>query len=412
MASSFHCVLKGTDTKEGFLAAIEVPEHEKAILKAAREEIRACLREGFRQAGNATPLSKGFLVAGAPPHFANADFLQSFRPLPRFASQGSFSYRTLNDPVREHTPPQQVDIDDGVFLPTSFVKEEKPVFAAKAYFKVVEDSLRPLCREKGWTICEGARAKDSCVRILVSKKIHIDLPLYAIPDEDYEDAEKLEKALNAKGALRESLEFASEAYDQLPEDHILLAKRNGEWQRSDPRKLSKWFEDAVRRHQGPHLRHVCRYLKAWRDFTWKEPSDGIPSVALMAFAVRAFDENRTRLDANREDEALLAVAERMPDYLKAQMKNPVVQGEFLDKSWSPEKRSALVREAEGLRDDLRAAKEATRADAVLSRLTDCFGERVPKDADLVQVFPSEERAILSHPAQRVAAPIVGRHNSG
>jgi hypothetical protein len=305
-----------------------------------------------------------------------------------------------------------VDIDDGVFLPTSFINEERPVFAAKAYFLVVEDALRPLCRTKGWTLCDGAQAKDSCVRVLVTEKIHIDLPLYAIPDEDYVNVEKLEKSLNARGLFLESVEFAADAYQQIPEDHIMLAKRNGEWQRSDPRKLARWFEDAVRRHQGPHLRHVCRYLKAWRDFTWKDPKDGIPSIALMAFAVRAFDESRTRLDSNREDEALIAVAERMPDYLKVPVKNPVVDGKFLDKAWTPEKRAALVRAAEVFRDHLKAASNATRADATLSRLTDCLGERVPDDLDLVQVSPSEERAILSQPAQRVAAPVVGRHTSG
>jgi hypothetical protein len=412
VASSFHRVLKGTGAKEGFLARIELPSHDRETLTTAREDIRRCLREAFQRAGDAEPLRKAFLVEGAPIVYAQAGFLAGFRPVPRFASQGSYSYRTLNDPVPEHTPPQQVDIDDGVFLPTSFVNEEKPVFAAKAYFKVVEDALRPFCRAKGWTLCEGKKAKDSCVRVLVNGKIHIDLPLYAIPDDDYAEADKLEKAMQARGEVVLDAAFAEAAYQRLPEDHIMLAKRDGSWQRSDPRKLANWFEAAVRRHQGPHLRHVCRYLKAWRDLTWEEPGDGIPSITLMAFAVRAFHENRTRLDANREDDALLAVAERMPDYLKARVPNPVVEGEYLDDGWSDAKRQVFVKAAETLRDHLKAARDATRADAVLSRLTGCLGDRVPQDLDLVQVLPTEELAVLSQAPQRVAAPAVGRHVSG
>ena len=53
---------------------------------------------------------------------------------PRFFTQGSFSYKTINDPC--WVPPQQMDLDDGCYLPLAFVKAAKPAAAAQAFFAV------------------------------------------------------------------------------------------------------------------------------------------------------------------------------------------------------------------------------------------------------------------------------------
>jgi hypothetical protein len=193
----------------------------------------------------------------------------------------------------------------------------------------------------------------------------------------------------------------------------MLARRDGVWIKSDPRKLHDWFQGAVAKH-GPHLRHVCRYLKAWRDHEWKEPEDGISSITLMTMAVRAFDENRTRLDSSREDEALLAVAERLPALLEVTIKNPVVPDPEanLDKDWSAETRREFIVAAERLRDELLAATAATRADAVISRLRGCLGGRVPADPALVEIVPTEEARILAQPRAAVPLAPVVRTTSG
>lgn len=409
MATRFHRLLKGTDLKRGFLDNIRLKETEEALLRSARDDIRARISGAFRRVGDETALRKSFLVERTlPPVYRSEAFLAQFRPSPKFREQGSHAYHTLNDPVPEHTPPQQVDLDDGVFLPTSFVNSERPALAAKAYFQIIEDALEPLCAEKGWTLC---RDKSSCVRVLVNAKIHIDLPLYALPDEDYEKAAEFAKAMHGQRLTEATAAFSEDEYRSLPEDHIMLAQRDGSWRRSDPRKLGDWFQDAVRRH-GPHLRHVCRYLKAWRDFEWMEPEDGISSITLMSFAVQTFDENRRTLDSSREDDALLAVAQRMPDLLKARVRNPVVKGEYLDDGWSAEKRAAFVARAEVLKADLEAAADATRADAAVARLRARLGGRVPSDAELVDVLPSQEAAILAQPRVFAPAPRVGRSVSG
>ncbi len=413
MAARFHRLLRGTDLKRGLLDNLRLSEAEEQTLRSARDDIRACIAAAFRRVGDDTSLRKALMVErGLPPIYRSDAFLARFRPAPKFREQGSHAYGTLNDPVPEYAPPQQVDLDDGVFLPTSFVNGERPALAAKAYFRVVEEAVEPLCHERGWTLCSGEDAKKSCVRIQITPRIHVDLALYALPDEDYEKAVDLAKAMMAQRAADAgTVMFSDEEYVSLPEDHIMLAQRDGSWRRSDPRKLGDWFRDAVRRH-GSHLRNVCRYLKAWRDYQWRDPDAGIPSIALMSFAVRVFDENRRVLDSGREDDALLAVAERMPDLLKVRVRNPVVDGEYLDDRWSTEERGAFVARAAALRDDLAAAADATRADAVVARLRARLGGRVPADLDLIDILPSQEAAVLSQPRVFTPAPVVGRSVSG
>lgn len=412
MAARFHHLLIGTASIPGFIRRIDLPADEEAVLRSARDEIRECIRAAFRSVADRAPFTKRFLVEDAPAIYRTDGFLRDMRPSPRFRGQGSYSYKTLNDPVPDHTPPQQVDLDDGVFLPTSFMNQgDRPTLAAKAYFKVIEDALAPLCKARGWTLC---RDKPSCVRVVLDAKTHVDLPLYAIPDEDYATAELLEKSLTSRGMFTmDSAEFADASYRGLPDDHIMLALRGGEWIRSDPRKLHDWFQGSVAKH-GLHLRHVCRYLKAWRDFEWMEPEDGISSIALMAIAVRAFDENRQRLDSSREDEALFTVAERMPALLSTTIKNPVLPDhEYrLDKDWTLEMRAIFIAAAKRLHNDLQAARCATRADAVITRLQGCLGDRVPTDVSLVEIAPTEEESILTMPRVIVPLTSVGRTTSG
>jgi hypothetical protein len=405
-------VLKGAGEIPGFLRKIDLPDREEAALRLARDEMRERIRAAFRAVADRAPLLKRFLVEGASPAYRTDEFLEGLRPSPRFRGQGSYSYKTLNDPVPDHTPPQQVDLDDGVFLPTSFMnQDERPALAAKAYFKVIEDALDPLCKARGWTLC---RHKPSCVRVLINAKTHIDLPLYAIPDEDYTTVELVEKSLHLRGVFAmDSAEFADQSYRTLPEDHIMLAMRDGGWIKSDPRKLHDWFQGSIAKH-GQHLRHVCRYLKAWRDHEWKHPEEAISSITLMAMAVRAFDENRTRLDSSREDDALLTVAERMPAYLAVTIKNPVIPDHEarLDKDWTPEMRQGFIAASEGLLQNLRKATEATRRDAVIERLRGCLGERIPRDMDLVDITPTEEASILAQPRTVVPLAPMVRTTSG
>lgn len=139
---------------------------------------------------------------------------------------------------------------------------------------------------------------------------HIDSPLYAIPDDDFSQLteaaqEEIRKSIAADGFFDEA-SFAEPVFRQLRADHTMLATRNAGWRESDPRKIEDWFLEAIRDHE-EGLRHVCRYLKGWRDHTW--PKSRLSSLALMTCAVNIYEEFRGAPPKNRDDLALLLVVD-------------------------------------------------------------------------------------------------------
>ena len=152
---------------------------------------------------------------------------------------------------------------------------------------MVEAILAPVCKDYGWNLIT---TKPTCVRVRIDGEAHIDLPLYAIPDDEFGKlVEASDRAMLAKGMTLEEREIvlAEHAYTNLPEDRIMLARRDTGWTESDPRELEGWFIGAVREH-GKVVRRVCRYLKGWRDYRW--PKGGPSSITLMVCVVAVFDD--------------------------------------------------------------------------------------------------------------------------
>ena len=76
-----------------------------------------------------------------------------------------------------------MDWDFGVYLPVSVWEDNGPPRAmAKLYFQLVESLLRDLCKEKGWQLYSG---KDTCIRVQIAAWAHIDIPLYAAPEDQF-----------------------------------------------------------------------------------------------------------------------------------------------------------------------------------------------------------------------------------
>jgi hypothetical protein len=329
---------------------------------------------------------------------------------PRFRMQGSGAYHTLNDPA--HKPPQEVDYDDGVFLPTSFVNgggTVQPLLAAKGYFKVIESILAPLCESKGW---ELINTKPTCVRINIDNETHIDLALYAIPDEEFvELAEASARAMVAKGgsSANNTVELAEQIYQNLREDRIMLALRDKSWIESDPRKLEDWFVGAIREH-GEVVRRTCRYLKGWRDYQW--PKGGPSSITLMACVVTVFDDLSGELPENRDDLALQIVAGRLEELFSQSIANPVLPDQHLDESWSLEERLDFKSRAAELKTMINGVLNGTfHKKIALSRLQGKFGDHIPNDDLLIDIDPAE-REVLAYEPAKIAAPFVPRTTSG
>lgn len=396
-------VLKGSQTRRGYLAALGLNENRAKSLREARDRIRKALREGMPEWNSLTKSQS--LV-----EYRDIALASRIPPLrPKFRMQGSGVYHTLNFPA--HTPPQEVDFDDGVFLPTSFVNgrgSDRPVVAAKGYFAMVEDILAPLCDGYGWKL---DTSKKSCVRIRIDSEAHVDLALYAIPDKEFLDLAEAARAMAARGMVSADteLELADEVYRGLSEKRIMLARRDSGWIESDPREMEKWFLDAIADH-GEVVRRLCRYFKGWRDYQWMR--GGPSSIALMACVVTVYDEMNGTLAENRDDVALQAVADRLEELFSYSIANPVLPDQGLDEDWSPEDRLDFRGRAGALKTMIDNVLNRTFHKGIaISELRKSFGERIPNDEMLIDVESRECRVQAYAPAV-VTAPAVPRTTSG
>lgn len=395
MPLNLHRVFVGS-TDNNYLSALAVKKQKEDSLRAARDEIRATLRAGL---GNLAQFSRDQLFEVLARDSAPASLK------PKFRMQGSFSYRTCNDPA--HKPPQEVDLDDGMFLPVSFLRESSgrahPILVSKGLFAATEQALAPLCKARGWQIV----SKPSCVRIEIHDDAHVDIALYAIPDNAYQTL--VEKALMAESALaRDSVrkeladatELSRDLYEALSGEQIMLAHRDEGWKPSDPRKLEDWFKNAVDSN-GEHLRRVCRYLKGWRDYRWEDEGCRLSSIILMAAVVNAFEANPTLAgEPNRDDKALLAVCDRLSAFLSAGVRNPVLVSQRLDENWTTSQRREYLSAASELAAQIRAAALGTNSPAIaIAELKKAFGDRIPNNPTLISDDSGLElKSVVAAPA--------------
>ncbi|MBH9740045.1 CBASS cGAMP synthase [Vibrio navarrensis] len=320
---------------QGVISELAISKDDFDLLVSSRKKIRAAILETFAEIRSALSSSKDErrfkLQKSLPGEIVDAILLlgpkqqSMFAKLtPVFFTQGSFTYGTLNKPA--YPPEQQLDLDDGVYLPIDFF-ESSPVVSKNVFISVIDTTLTRLCKENPqWT---GPLFKPTCARINVARHVHIDIPLYAIPEDE---SEKLEKSWqsnsNVLDSVNESFSYESlytkyfedfsSKYLLLDPSKIYLAKRDDEhWIPSDPAMVARWFKSAVGEHGKP-LIHVCRYLKAWRDSTYL--SGGPTSLTLMACAVATLD-NRSNLDLD-DHTALLLCTENLPDQLRKGVASP------------------------------------------------------------------------------------------
>jgi hypothetical protein len=366
-----------------FLKSMDLTGEEKQTIDAARKEIRQALRDGLPQALR----DKGY----------EGDTCE-----PKFYIQGSWAYKTLNRPCQ--TPPQQSDVDDGVYLPLSIMKEEsKPHLAIDDFFEAVHVVLEPLCgHESGWTL----ERKPNCMRVVISDYAHIDLPLYAIPDDQYLLLKAAMESFN--GRMMDGIATASDqTWKKLPSDKILLACDRG-WIKSDPLEMKEWFETEVA-DKGEQLRRVIRYIKGFRDQQWDEK--GPSSILLMAAACPLFEfENK------RDDQALLTVVEGIPKALRDGVQSPIDASVYLTAALSKSDLEEAAVRFETFGQYLKAAMSASSAakSSACGWMRDMLGDRFPNRPDLIDDKPTSPlppaiAAVAPEPAE---LEILKRSKSG
>lgn len=427
MTWNFHNYYINRDT--GLIGQLILADHEKDGLKALRQVVRERTRDVFNEAKQLVKSSKQFdsaLLFRA--EFKNTHFkylsiddqrklseliielspdlkAELMRINPRFWTQGSFMYDTLNRPYKST---QEMDIDDGTYLPMQFF-EDKPAIGHQLLLLLVDASLKSLAAERyGWSF----EPKETCGRIKIpAESVHIDVPMYAIPFEKFIEKEELiRKSANSQifGEMYDSVSAADHAlYDQIETECVNLAVRkdDAKWIKSDPKDVHLWFQDACQR-TGQHLRKVCRTLKAWRDAgDWQE-SNGPSSISLMAAVVHILD--RTTVDPKDFGLLMLTVAKKLPDVFRNGVESP---DENDDRPLFPPyyeheaKHQEVMQKLEQLVDSLEAAYAAHTKQDALDILNGQYGDRV-QDLSLIVSqtaapayesipFKAKEAAIIS-----------------
>ncbi|RMN29337.1 hypothetical protein ALQ62_02959 [Pseudomonas coronafaciens pv. zizaniae] len=341
---NFSPLLFTTNGEACFLDELNLAPEELAQIDGARKDIREALKAELPGALR----DKGL----------EGDICE-----PRFYIQGSRAYKTLNSPCT--TPPQQSDIDDGVYLPLSVMREESsPKLAIALFFDAVIDVLGPMCAERGW----HTQAKDTCVRVTISPSAHIDLPLYVIPDTLFQ---LIKANMESRGhaVFDSAINSERDSWKTLPSDKILLADRKQGWRKSDPMAMKNWFKRECL-EKGDQLIRVVRYLKAFRDKQWEDK--GPSSILLMAAACPLF-----QFFDKRDDRALLNVARGIPDALRNGVASPIDPSASLTAHMPKEALADAVEFFEEFARYLEGAIDATDAHTANNWLHQMLGDRFP-----------------------------------
>lgn len=380
-----------TTTADVFHDAVVPTAEHRAYLERCRNDIRDHLKKGIGEAS-----VKYFGL----PHPI----------IPRFRTQGSWSYNTCIQP--SHLPPQEMDWDYGVYLPLEvWEKNGPPKEMAKKYFDLVETLLQSLCDKNGWELVPG---KDTCIRVQVAMHAHMDIPLYAAPAEQF--VKIYERAILKSTAAQHNK--AATAMDSADADQIdaqdwdelrciAMATREGIWKESDPEKVSRWFRAKIGMLT-PQLQRICRYVKAYRDHHWKE---GGPSSIVMMIAIA----QQFKPAEGRDDLALEQAAEILSKALQGEVREAGIDEgkedfnaklDYFQKLDAAAKFNALAKALRQCRNsDISARTEVVRS------LKIQLGERIPNRPDLIEV-DTQYGAAIAVPARKVVQPVVGSSSAG
>ncbi len=417
-----------SDSSEGLISKLELKKSRTTKLKGLRDLIRHRIKEVFNEAKELAKTSnervslESVTIKVAKTRLkhlspqAQADAARLIRDMndevrnafisltPRFWTQGSFQYDTLNAPYS--TPPQEMDIDDGTYLPMA-IFEDRPIIGHHLLILLVDSSLMSLVHENaGWQF----EAKKTCARIKIpAEHTHIDVPMYAVPEAQF----LLKEAALAKsqGIGMEAMDSASRslvldrADYELDENCVNLALRNSDqkWMKSDPKIVEDWFNDSCLRI-GEHLRSICRFMKSWRDVQWTD-GGGPSSISLMAATVNILD--RIAHDKDDLGATMRIVAKYLPDQFSKGVESPDHTDEkllFPTKADHTEREIKIMSRLSELHNILTDAQNSVSKELALKSINRAFGQRV-LNPDLI-VSDKSAPAFNSEPARGTEAAII------
>ncbi len=324
---------------------------------------------------------------------------------PKFRVQGSFSYATVNDPVPQYSPPQEVDIDIGCYIPLEYA-EENPSLAHALLFEIIDNVLTVITSQNpNWkAICD----KDTCGRLKTDQGVHVDVVAYATPEVEFKKFVESQKLMFASNESRKaqledtSIDFFKK--ELLHFEKVNMAHRSEGWKESDPKLVTDWFNKRCTNEK--YLRHLSKILKAWRDFTWKD-GQGPSSISLMVMASHIFGQHT---QPHSLMDALILVTTNIIGLMQQDQFLPV---EPYDKVWprssDEEHKTETIEAFSLLNAQLYSCKfTETTKDSVVDKLIAQFGDRLPKRPDwIVDVKQEPDKTIV----KPVPTPNIKRENT-
>ena len=384
---NLHALLHGTNNYS-FEECISLSAADQEQLRSARTTIRGHVRSQIARRLRAANVDNAAAIA------------------PKFITQGSFAYGTLNAPA--YPPRQQADLDDGLYVPLSFCEDTgSPNLVSDLLIDTVEAILTDLAKRRSWSV---ETSNPNCTRLIIAHDKHVDMPIYSIPDREFRRIAEARFSL-AKSQVSFSEYYAGSDFDDMWEAmpaRVRMAHKTKGWIDSDPRPIRDWVLTQVRL-KSEQLRRLMRYVKAWRDHqNW--PNSDPKSILLMALVDASLD----RKIGGRDDLALIQVCSRIPDLLRGSVEIPAIPGEDLTKRLDEDGlRAALTQRIRDLHDLLSACVNGryTRGKAC-SLLQGNFGHRFPNRPDRIRIEIPEAPVRARAPRVVAAAPFVGRQHSG
>lgn len=279
--------------------------------------------------------------------------------------QGSYKYGTLIKPVHKG---EEYDVDVGIYF--SWDPNETNVSPTAHQLRIWVQQELIEYKERVAALKDVVDPpKERCSRAIYEQQFHIDTPTY-----------HLNSATDARR----------------------LACLSGVWEDSDPKRLYKWFRDAVRKDNREQLRRLVRYLKGWAAVAFEDAPEARPSSILLTVATaEAFRQMwETQLLGISDDDALIAMVEKLYERLTGDRRvpNPVDPYEDLNRipaaSWD-----AFLTRLAVLNDAAQTASAAEDEASAALAWEGAFSFLMPlPETDEVEVVePATNRAVMRVP---------------
>ena len=271
---------------------------------------------------------------------------------PTFFIQGSYKMKTM---IR--TEEDTCDLDDGI----RFLQE--PDVSGTTLQTWVRDAV------DGQTSTPSVH-KTKCIRVIYAAEYHIDLPVYY----------------------------------KLNNESPHLAVKNSDWEDSDPEEFIKWFQRKA--DDGPQLRRIVRYLKAWCDHKTNGSPKMPPGLVMAILAAK------NMIYDDRDDVALANTLSAVNDILKSSFTCIMPSSPYDDlfAGYSDSRKNNFLTKLAAFSDEAQAAiDDASRYEAS-KKLRKHFGQRFPEaEEDQSQ---TEKQRVLQNLATSIVSGAIVTNPSG